>query len=78
MANDKKHYEITELIDLMKANKILKLEVGPIKLELHPDSFGSQPVPSDPKDLQDLLAPNDYSADQLLYWSSGEESHENV
>lgn len=74
MAEVKRHYELNELIEFMKQHKILKLELGSTKLELDASAFDTTTT----NDMTAFDTP-DTSAEELLYWSSGEgQSNENM
>jgi hypothetical protein len=71
--------ELEKIIKYAKENKILKLEMGEIKIELHPSAF--QMSDPDDKDVSpvDKLTPEELEmvkqklvkdSDEILFWSA--------
>lgn len=71
-----RQYELTELIQLMKDNKVLEVQLGTLKVVLHPSSFT---IKDDINDLIPQIEPIVHkdetvelpSDDEMLMWSSG-------
>ncbi len=60
------HKQLTELIEFCRANGVLKVEMGDIKLEIAP--LAVQPVNYD--DGKPMEAKDTYSDEEILMWSA--------
>lgn len=61
--------DVTELIALMIERKVLRLEMGSLKLELHPSAFAN--ISDLPATEKIGIEHGQPTADELLYWSAG-------
>lgn len=71
--------ELEKIIKYAKENKLLKVEMGDIKVELHPSAFQTETKSDDIKDPLDRLSLEDaevvkkklqHEADEILFWSA--------
>jgi hypothetical protein len=68
----RKDYDLTQIIDLMKANKVLKVKLGSLEVELDPAAFADESqVTLDPRKVFADPLDNPATADELLFWSVG-------
>lgn len=72
MSAPRKDYDLVQIIELMKLNRVLKVKMGSLEVELSPEAFATNPEERlDPRSIFRDPLHNPATDDELLFWSSG-------